>query len=196
MSARRVAAMLLAGVLLGESDGRAALTPTRSDNDGRIRIATWRDGEVFELRGRVGYQIDLEFETGETFVGLASGDLDALSFVAQANHLFMKPRAANVRTNVTVLTNRRHYEFEYRVASDSGSLAIDDEMYALRFTYPPRDDAQSTRIAARIDAELRSAGGCARCEHQLLGTAVHRRSNRYRLSDDGLHTRLRFPARG
>ena len=34
------------------------------------------------LKGFVGYQTDLEFETGETFVGLGAGDIDGISFVA------------------------------------------------------------------------------------------------------------------
>ena len=49
-------------------------------------------------------QIDLEFEPGETFVGLGAGDLESLTFAAQDNHLFLKPRAGGVDTNITVLT--------------------------------------------------------------------------------------------
>ena len=33
-------------------------------------------------KGFVGYQTDLEFETGETFVGLGAGDIEGISFVA------------------------------------------------------------------------------------------------------------------
>ena len=45
------------------------------------------------LYAYAGYQIDLEFEPGETFVGLGAGDLEALTFVGQDNHLFLKPKA-------------------------------------------------------------------------------------------------------
>ena len=65
------------------------------------------------MRGFVGYQIDLEFESGETFVGLGAGDMEGLSFVGQENHLFLKPKAPKVATNLTVLTTRRHYHFDY-----------------------------------------------------------------------------------
>ena len=80
----------------------------------------------------VGYQIDLEFETGETFTGLGAGDIEALSFVGRDNHLFLKPKAEHVATNLTVLTNRRHYQFEYNVAAHSGEAVT----YAVRFSYP------------------------------------------------------------
>ena len=76
-------------------------------------VAAYNGDEVYKLRGFVGYQIDLEFEPGETFVGLGAGDMEGLSFVGQDNHLFLKPKAAKVATNLTVLTSRRHYQFDY-----------------------------------------------------------------------------------
>ena len=48
---------------------------------------------MYRLRGYAGYQIDLEFEPGESFIGLGTGDVEALAFVAQDNHLFVKPKA-------------------------------------------------------------------------------------------------------
>ena len=43
--------------------------------------APYNDEQVYRLRGYVGYQIDLEFEPGETFVGSGAGDLEGLTFV-------------------------------------------------------------------------------------------------------------------
>ena len=94
--------------------------------------------EVYKLRGYVGYQIDLEFESGETFAGLGAGDLEGLSFVGQDNHLFLKPKAARVATNLTVLTSRRHYQFDYTALHRSAPRpTIRASSTALRFTYPP-----------------------------------------------------------
>ena len=87
------------------------------------------------LKGFVGYQTDLEFEAGETFVGLGAGDIDGLSFVAQDNHLFLKPKAAKVGTNLTVLTTRRTYQLDYS-ASGAQPYASEPVIYVLRFTYP------------------------------------------------------------
>jgi type IV secretion system protein VirB9 len=64
--------------------------------DSRIRVAVYNGDEVYKLRGFVGYQIDLEFEPGETFTGLGAGDLDGLSFVGQDNHLFLLERMSFV----------------------------------------------------------------------------------------------------
>ncbi len=48
-------------------------------------------------------------------MGLAAGDIEGLTFVAQGNHLFLKPKATGVVTNLTVLTSKRQYQFEYSV---------------------------------------------------------------------------------
>src|SRR6516165_1851887 len=81
-----------------------ALSVTESGTaDARIRVLIYAEDEVYRLKGYAGYQIDLEFESGEAFVGLGTGDLDSLTFAAKDNHLFLKPRASGVDTNLTVL---------------------------------------------------------------------------------------------
>src|SRR6202035_4739481 len=52
----------------------AETVPAKGSVDARIRTAAYDSNEVYRLHGFVGYQIDLEFEPGETFVGLGSGD--------------------------------------------------------------------------------------------------------------------------
>src|ERR1700722_8555068 len=70
----------------------AESTAPRGAADSRLRSVIYSVDEVYRLRGYAGYQIDLEFEAGESFVGLGAGDIEALAFVAQGNHLFIKPR--------------------------------------------------------------------------------------------------------
>lgn len=185
----------LAGWLLVAPTVQAEFVPARGAVDARVRVAAWREEEVFELRGRVGYQIDLEFEPGEAFVGLAAGDIDALSFVAEANHLFLKPRAAPVRTNLTVLTTRRQYQFNYLASNESGAGAGEEVMFALRFTYSPQADlAGRASAAARIDSELRAASAkrLSNIDYWYCGSSAIKP---VAVSDDGLHTRLRFASR-
>src|SRR4029077_13923779 len=79
--------------------------------DPRLQGAMYSADRVYPLTGYVGYQIDLQFEPGENLVGLGGGDLEGLSFAAQGNHLFLKPRAPVIDTNLTVLTTRHSYQF-------------------------------------------------------------------------------------
>src|SRR5271157_1772811 len=81
--------------------------PARGLVDSRIRETPYDSEQVYRLHGFAGYQIDLEFEAGETFLGLGAGDIEGLAYFGAENHLFLKPKAAKVSTNLTVLTNRR-----------------------------------------------------------------------------------------
>src|ERR1700685_1979327 len=126
-------AAIMAAILFSQAV-RAETMPAKGGVDSRSRIAAYHGSEVYKLRGFVGYQIDLEFEPGETFVGLGAGDMEGLSFVGQENHLFLKPKASKVATNLTVLTKRRHYHIDY--ASTAQRPSDEDVVYSLRFTYP------------------------------------------------------------
>ena len=50
-----------------------ALPATPAGGDSRIRTSVYDADEVYRLQGYAGYQVDLEFERGETFVGLGAG---------------------------------------------------------------------------------------------------------------------------
>lgn len=104
--------------------------------DPRIRVVPYRADAVYRLRGYVGYQIDITFAPGERFVGLGVGDSKGVTFAADANHLFLKPRAAHVETNLTVLTNLHTYLFDYQAAPQPPDPSGADVIYALRFEYP------------------------------------------------------------
>ena len=173
----------------------AAATLSAMDGDSRLRTVAYSADEVYRLRGYVGYQIDLEFEADEAFVGLGAGDVEALGFIAQANHLFIKPAAARVHTNLTVLTTRRSYHFDYSADADSPDPQRQDVIYALRFAYPhsspaagiPAVPSTAAALAAAPAARARNADYwyCGRPELQPL-----------QAWDDGVHTHLRFNPRG
>jgi len=156
--------------------------------DARIRTAAYSEDEVYVLKGFVGYQTDLEFESGETFVGLGAGDIEGLSFVAEENHLFLKPKAAKVGTNLTIVTSRRTYQFDYSAsaARPDASLPV---TYVLRFAYP----AKPGEAADASDRALKDPSKRARnidywyCGDPTLQPVA--------ASDDGIHTRLTFPAK-
>ena len=181
-------------VLLYFSNTSAETVPPRGIVDSRIRIAVYNGDEVYKLRGFVGYQIDLEFEPGETFTGLGAGDLEGISFVGQDNHLFLKPKAARVATNLTVLTSRRHYQFDYVALTQRPAADDRDVIYALRFTYAPAAVQSGADAAAkRLDSQLENASGKRpqNTDYWYCGQPALRP---VAASDDGVHTRLRFAA--
>jgi type IV secretion system protein VirB9 len=170
----------------------AEVEPKSDGGDPRIRVASYKTDEVYRLRGFVGFQIDLEFESGEAFVGLAAGDIEGLAFVAQDNHLFLKPKAATVGTNLTVLTTRRHYHVYYTALVRRPTANEADLVYALRFQYPPMNPLNSSTLAAqRVEDEL-ERGASARARNVDYWYCGHEALRPIAASDDGVHTRLRF----
>src|SRR5579863_8534835 len=129
---RRTTVVLLSGIW---AVATAESLPSPGLLDARIREAPYSADQVYRLVGFVGYQTDLVFETGETFVGLGAGDIEGISFVSQDNHLFLKPKAAKVGTNLTVVTSRRTYQIDY-AANPAHPDASEEVIYVLRFTYP------------------------------------------------------------
>lgn len=142
----------LAAALVRAQSPRAALRP-----DPRIRVVPYRADAVFRLRGYVGYQIDITFAPGERFVGLGVGDSRGVTFAADANHLFIKPRAVRVATNLTVLTNRRTYLFDYEAAPAPPDPSGADVIYALRFEYPAAPVPATSGERRRVETDLATA---------------------------------------
>lgn len=125
--------------------------------DARIRVVPYRADAVYRLRGYVGYQIDITFAPGERFVGLGVGDSKGVTFASEGNHLFLKPRAARVATNLTVLTNRRTYLFDYEAEPNPPDPGGADVIYALRFEYAlPAVRAQPSE-RRRVETDLAAA---------------------------------------
>jgi type IV secretion system protein VirB9 len=160
--------------------------------DSRLRSVPYSGDEVYRLHGIAGYQIDLEFDVDERFVGIGSGDVEGLAFEAQDNHLFIKPRAINVRTNLTVLTTKHTYHFDY----SSGPVRLDSEtrdlIYALRFVYPK----PAIRALTHSAADEPFAQAAPRREHNADYWYCGRDSLQpIQAWDDGVHTHLRFNPR-
>jgi len=184
------AAFLICAALLGARPAGAEV-PAGAVPDPRLRVVPYHADEVYHLRGYTGYQIDLEFEPGETFVGLGAGDLQSLAFSVQDNHLFLKPRAASVDTNLTILTNRRSYHLDYTASEQHPDPQRADVMYALRFVYP---DAAGAHIA-ELTAQRLAAAPATRWHNLDYGYRGSPSLKPESAWDDGVHTHLRFGAR-
>jgi len=142
----------LATAFVGALPARAASLP-----DPRIRVVSYRADTIYRLRGYVGYQIDITFAPGERFAGLGVGDSKGITFATDGNHLFLKPRAAHVATNLTVLTDRRTYLFDYEVDPAPPDPSGADVIYALRFEYLAAPVRAGSLERQRVEADLAAA---------------------------------------
>ena len=167
--------------------------PAPGGGDPRIRVAPYSSNRVYRLYGYVGYQIDIEFARRERFEGLAAGDIAGIAFKADGRHLFIKPRVVRLRTNLTVLTNLRAYEFDYSVSRRKPSSATEPVIYALRFTYPRSPVAAMPHVRERISSDLAKGPAVSpNFDYWYCGSPSLKPAAVW---DNGVQTWIRFGAR-
>jgi type IV secretion system protein VirB9 len=175
----------------------AELTPARGLVDPRVRVVAYDPEQVIKLHGFVGYQIHFQFAEGETFVNLAAGDNKALDVGYEANHLVLKPLAEKVATNITVLTNRRVYQFDYSASAARPDPARQDVIYSLRFIYPQdearkaAEELEQQRTNLKLASADQDSHRARNSNYWGCGAAAIRPETAY---DDGVQTRLKFAA--
>lgn len=181
-----VMAMLFAAQTCGSSHASEAMI------DSRIRTLVYAVDEVYRLRGYAGYQIDLEFEAGESFVGMGAGDVEGLTFGAEGNHLFLKPRAAGIATNLTIITNRRTYHFDYQASERHPDAAVADVVYVMRFAYAP--GPETVPVSPSLEQSFTQAVA-ARPHNMHYGYRGSPGLKPLSAWDDGVQTHLLFGSR-
>jgi len=111
--------------------------------DSRIKTRNYAENTVYALTGHLGFQTVIEFNDDETIENVAIGDSVAWQVTPnrRGDVIILKPIAEAPPTNMTVVTNLRHYIFELRVKQ--ASEAKPGEMvFVLRFAYPGEQKAQ------------------------------------------------------
>lgn len=109
--------------------------------DSRIKTYIYNDNDVYLVLVGGGFQSSVEFEKGEKVQTLSMGDAYSWSITPIENRLFIKPLENNIRTNMTVITNFRTYQFD--IVSKSDNANDSDISYVIRFYYPPTTDDES-----------------------------------------------------
>jgi len=132
-----VAGLAACLVPMAAPPGRAAATPYGVTVDSRIRTIFYDPNQVVLLDAHFGYQMMIQFGADERIENVAIGDGATWQITPNkgANLLFIKPFEHAVRTNMTVITDRRSYLFDL-IATASHSAGA-DMTYVVRFSYPP-----------------------------------------------------------
>lgn len=192
---RAGSAAALALCCLASAIADAESVPTRGAVDPRIRTALYNPQQVYRLYGYVGYAIELVFEDGERFAGDGGGDLDGIAIGWHTNHLILKPKVANVGTNLVIYTDRRAYRFEYSATDQAPDPATEEVIWAVQFVYPaPPAQKIGPTVADQVQADFRKAadGRSKNLDYWYCGSPTIRP---VATSDDGVQTRLTFGAK-
>ncbi len=107
--------------------------------DGRIHVLMYAPDEVYKYTGHYGYQSSIEFEEGEEILTISMGDSTAWMLNPSGHRLFLKPIKPDAQTNVTILTNKRSYLFEFH-AEEAESISDPDLAFIVRFVYPSEEN--------------------------------------------------------
>jgi len=103
--------------------------------DSRIKTFVYNENDVFTLTTHYGYQSNIEFAKNERIETVSLGDRVAWQIVPAGRRLFVRPQEENVTTNMTVITNKRAYQFDLR--AEAGQLKPNAQLaYVVRFYYP------------------------------------------------------------
>lgn len=105
--------------------------------DSRIKTYIYSPNEVFLLVLHYGFQSHIEFGKNESIETITLGDSFAWKITPLDNRLFIKPMERNIRTNMTIITNKKTYQFDL-VAKELESGDEKDLVYVVRFQYPKK----------------------------------------------------------
>ncbi|WP_218584138.1 VirB8/TrbF family protein [Pseudomonas sp. JG-B] len=132
-----VAALILPALCMAE------VTPIKGQYDPRVRVVDYNPLNVVKLVTYYGVSTHVQFNTDEEITEVALGDGAAWDIQPRGRNLFIKPLLEQADTNVTVVTNKRIYQFSLNVrkanADDPEAWKNADLIFSLSFRYPDEE---------------------------------------------------------
>lgn len=146
----RLISILLLGLMLGAQPLALAEQPLRqTTTDSRIKIVAYDENNVTPIHTQAFTTLQIDFHKTETILSIHNGDSAAWAVEVdphQPNNLFLKPTVDKSETNMTVITDKRHYYFHLIASAEAEKNAL---TYAVRFIYPEQDKEQQLQAIKR-----------------------------------------------
>lgn len=133
----------------------AETIPEPGAADARIRVVTYNPRNVVRLNTFFGVSTHIKFSETEQIKDVAVGDDLAWKVIPRGNNMFIKPTAKEGDTNITVVTNKRIYQFVAIVLNEKNQKAAwanRDLIYSLSFRYSDDDD-ENANARAKAEAD-------------------------------------------
>lgn len=106
--------------------------------DSRIRVLVYNPNEVYDLKFYYNYQSFIEFAEDEEIETISTGEAFAWRITPSGKRLFIRPLEVAAHTNMTIITNKRTYNFDIRSGEFTGK-GDENLIYTLKFYYPQTD---------------------------------------------------------
>lgn len=134
-----VALLLLSFAGNAWADGVDPLLPV----DSRIKVLIYDENDVYTITTKYGYQTNIVFAPSEEIETISVGDRSLWQIIPAGNRMFIRPMEDNVITNMTVLTNRRSYQFDLKSASSDKDTSV---IYVAKFIYENNKPQMDTPV--------------------------------------------------
>lgn len=125
--------VLAFSVLLG---GKAMAAPTIT-TDSRIKTLVYNENEVYQLTFHYGYQSFIELSDDEEIELISLGEAFPWRMTPSGKRLFIRPLEIDSRTNMTIITTKRTYQFEI-ISKEYEGRADEELIFSVRFFYPEK----------------------------------------------------------
>lgn len=139
--------------------------------DSRIRTETYNPNRVYPIYAEIGKASMVQLENDERMVGnngelVGIGHGEAWTHSARGNNLIFKPKLAEPVTNMIIVSNKRTYAFDLKMANPKNPPT-----YILRFDYP---DTRKAKQAEQREKQAAQRAKQDRAFQTLTDTgAVH-----------------------
>ncbi len=97
----------------------AEITPDYGQYDPRVRVVDYNKGDVTKIVTYFGVSTHIEFSESEVILDIAPGDPNQWEIIPRTSNLFIRPIGDFPDTNLTIITNKRTYQFALFVAERS-----------------------------------------------------------------------------
>lgn len=188
----RLKLIVAAAILAAAGHSQAAQKPQACASDPRVRCVVYDPYEVVEVTGMFGYQTFILFGPDEELRDMGGGDTDAwdIGVIEAKNGIFIKPKSHKPATNITVVTNKRYYNFDFNVAELKDPAK---RTYTVLFSYPTEEAKQKQEVVEkdRLEDELKYAAA-KKPKNENYWVEGSRELEPTAAWDDGEVTYLRF----
>lgn len=183
----QVVVLLCAGVVFAFS----AQSSIPITTDSRIKTFVYNENDVYHITLHYGYQSNIEFAKNEEIETLSIGNSYSWKITPVGRRIFIKALEGAAHTNMTVITNKRTYQFE--LESKDPDDNIDAELvYVVRFFYPSTSfDKPLPKIdTKKFIPEPVASANSFNFNYSVTGPV---NISPVKIFDDGVKTYLKFP---
>jgi len=176
------------------SPALAGKNPRPMTADARIKIVTYHDNDVYQVRGHYGYSTVIELSPKERIETISLGDTESWQVMkpGKPNIMFIKPLEEDAATNMTVITDKRMYTFEL-TASQAYSHRSPDLTFRLKFHYADDAAQELAYIGSVSEAYYNPLEGTDATDLNFdYSYAGSKRLRPIRAFDDGVFTYFQF----